>query len=124
MTEKHYKGGCQCGAVAYEVDVDIDTAMTCNCSRCQRMGFVLAFAPRDKFERIGHPKPQFRLSSDLFRARSEREASRRCAEPGQPVVRDRLHAARRHFRGRTPSSERSGAVPRSGCGEVEFELWP
>ncbi len=50
MSEHHYTGGCQCGAVAYEVDVDIDQAITCNCSRCQPMGFVLAFAPRDKFD--------------------------------------------------------------------------
>ncbi len=50
MTEKHYQGGCQCGAVAYEVDVDIDKAMTCNCSRCQPMGFVLAFASRENFQ--------------------------------------------------------------------------
>lgn len=46
---KHYEGSCQCGAVSYEVDVDIETSITCNCSRCQRMGFVLAFAPRDAF---------------------------------------------------------------------------
>lgn len=50
MAAKHYQGGCQCGAVSYEVDVDIDTTMTCNCSRCKPMGFVLAFAPREKFE--------------------------------------------------------------------------
>lgn len=50
MSEKHYRGGCQCGAVAYEVDVDIDNAIVCNCSRCKPMGFVLAFAPREKFE--------------------------------------------------------------------------
>jgi hypothetical protein len=49
MPIKHYKGGCQCGAVAYEVDVDIDSAITCNCSRCQKLGFVLAFTPRKSF---------------------------------------------------------------------------
>lgn len=47
--EQHYKGGCQCGAVAYEVDVDLDQSITCNCSRCQPLGVVLAFAPRDRF---------------------------------------------------------------------------
>lgn len=49
MAEQHYSGGCQCGAVAYEVDVDLDGAVTCNCSRCKPMGFVLAFTPADKF---------------------------------------------------------------------------
>jgi hypothetical protein len=49
MSEAHYEGSCQCGAVAYEVDVDIDNTITCNCSRCQRMGFVLAFTPIAKF---------------------------------------------------------------------------
>lgn len=49
MAMTHHEGGCQCGAVRYEVDVDLDNTITCNCSRCQRMGFVLAFAPRDRF---------------------------------------------------------------------------
>ncbi|WP_085899896.1 GFA family protein [Kiloniella majae] len=47
--EKHYSGGCQCGAVLFEVDVNLDQSITCNCSRCQPLGVVLAFAPRDKF---------------------------------------------------------------------------
>jgi hypothetical protein len=53
MPAKHYKGGCQCGAVTYEVDVDIDNTITCNCSRCQKLGFVLAFAPRSSFKLKG-----------------------------------------------------------------------
>lgn len=44
-----YQGSCQCGAVSYEVDIDIGNTITCNCSRCQRMGFVLAFTPAEKF---------------------------------------------------------------------------
>lgn len=50
MKLTHYDGGCQCGAVNYEVDVDLDNTITCNCSRCQRMGFVLAFTPMDNFQ--------------------------------------------------------------------------
>lgn len=50
MAVAHYEGGCQCGAVHYEVDADLENTLTCNCSRCQRMGFVLAFAPRESFE--------------------------------------------------------------------------
>lgn len=49
MSEKHYNGGCQCGAVSYEVNIDLDKTITCNCSRCQPMGFVLAFTAKDKF---------------------------------------------------------------------------
>jgi hypothetical protein len=49
MSVSHYQGSCQCGAVQYEVDVDLDSTITCNCSRCQRMGFVLAFAPQESF---------------------------------------------------------------------------
>lgn len=50
MSEKSYKGGCQCGAVRYTVDkLDLDHTITCNCSRCQKLGSVLAFTPRDNF---------------------------------------------------------------------------
>jgi hypothetical protein len=49
MPVQHYNGGCQCGAVRYEVDADLDKTITCNCSRCQRLGSVLSFTPRDKF---------------------------------------------------------------------------
>jgi hypothetical protein len=49
MASERYKGGCQCGAVAYEVDVDLDRTITCNCSRCQKLGFVLAFTDRASF---------------------------------------------------------------------------
>ncbi|WP_104491727.1 GFA family protein [Paracoccus denitrificans] len=49
MSRQHYKGGCQCGSVAYEVDADLDKTFTCNCSRCQRLGFVLTFVPKADF---------------------------------------------------------------------------
>lgn len=49
MAVQHYSGGCQCGAVRYEVDVDLDRTVTCNCSRCQRIGGILAFAPASAF---------------------------------------------------------------------------
>jgi hypothetical protein len=49
MTTQHYTGSCQCGAVAYEVDADLTTTVTCDCSRCRRMGFVLTFAPASAF---------------------------------------------------------------------------
>lgn len=44
-----YTGGCQCGAVRFRVEATLDGAITCNCSRCQRLGAVLVFAPRAGF---------------------------------------------------------------------------
>lgn len=49
MPTRHYTGGCQCGAVRYEVDVDLDRTITCNCSRCQKLGALLTFAPASAF---------------------------------------------------------------------------
>lgn len=50
MTEaKQYSGGCHCGKVRYEVDLALDSAMSCNCSICSKRGSLLAFAPADNF---------------------------------------------------------------------------
>ncbi|MGE0525034.1 MAG: GFA family protein [Variibacter sp.] len=49
MAAKQYSGGCQCGAVRYDVTVDLDHTITCNCSRCGKLGSVLAFAPAQAF---------------------------------------------------------------------------
>jgi hypothetical protein len=42
-----YRGSCHCGNVAFEVEGDINGAMACNCSMCQRKGSLLWFVPRD-----------------------------------------------------------------------------
>lgn len=43
MATEMYKGQCQCGAVSITAMLDLAEAMTCDCSRCRRMGFVMAF---------------------------------------------------------------------------------
>lgn len=50
MAMQTYEGGCQCGAVRYRAKVDLDQTITCNCSRCGRLGSILTFAPADDFE--------------------------------------------------------------------------
>ncbi|WBU54053.1 GFA family protein [Paracoccus sp. SCSIO 75233] len=45
MAVQHYSGSCQCGAIAFEVDADLDQINACNCSRCRRLGWVLTFVP-------------------------------------------------------------------------------
>ena len=42
-----YQGSCHCGAVAFDVEGEIASAMSCNCSMCQRKGSLLWFVPRD-----------------------------------------------------------------------------
>ena len=49
MTKRPYTGSCQCGAIAFQVEADLDQTVTCNCSRCQRLGFVLTFVPKADF---------------------------------------------------------------------------
>lgn len=50
MAAQMYRGGCQCGAVRYQVTVDLDSTVVCNCSRCRRLGTIMAFTTIDKFE--------------------------------------------------------------------------
>lgn len=45
-----HSGGCQCGKVRYEVQMDIGEVIACNCSRCGRLGSLLAFAPAMQFK--------------------------------------------------------------------------
>jgi len=44
-----YNGSCQCGRVKFEVEGKIESALSCNCSMCQRKGSLLWFVPRDAF---------------------------------------------------------------------------
>ena len=43
-----YQGSCHCGRVQFEVEGEIDGALACNCSICQRKGSLLWFVPREK----------------------------------------------------------------------------
>jgi hypothetical protein len=49
MARERYRGSCQCGAVQFEATLDLSETVTCNCSRCQRLGSVLAFTSADGF---------------------------------------------------------------------------
>ena len=41
-----HKGSCHCGAVAFEVEGEIQGVIMCNCSICHRKGAPLWFVPR------------------------------------------------------------------------------
>ena len=43
-----HTGSCHCGQVRFEFEADINRALSCNCSICQRRGSLLWFVPRDQ----------------------------------------------------------------------------
>lgn len=50
MSEKSWTGGCHCGAVRYRATMNLEGAVTCNCSICSKTGTMLAFVPASRFE--------------------------------------------------------------------------
>ncbi len=42
-----YTASCHCGTVRFEVEGQIDQAISCNCSMCSRKGSLLWFVPRE-----------------------------------------------------------------------------
>ena len=52
MPAQSYLGSCQCGAVRYQVNADLSSTITCNCSRCSRLGLILTFVPPSEFTLI------------------------------------------------------------------------
>ncbi|HEY6476230.1 MAG TPA: GFA family protein [Polyangia bacterium] len=50
---KTYQGGCQCGRVRYQVELDLEQpVLSCNCSMCGRAGTLLTFVPAEKFKLV------------------------------------------------------------------------
>ena len=44
-----YNGGCHCGAVRFQVLIDRFTVEDCNCSICQKKGFLHLIVPSENF---------------------------------------------------------------------------
>lgn len=44
-----FKGSCHCGQVSYQVEMDLDKVIDCNCSHCHKKGLVLVFVDKEKF---------------------------------------------------------------------------
>jgi hypothetical protein len=47
---KTYRGGCHCGKVGYEVQMELTGVISCNCSICSRTGALLSFVPEAQFK--------------------------------------------------------------------------
>lgn len=67
MPDKTYTGSCQCGAIAFEVTADVDRTITCNCSRCRRLGAVLTFVPAAAFRLTADgPTTEYRFNRHVI----------------------------------------------------------
>ena len=48
-----YKGGCHCGAVGFEVEIEVITEVhECNCSICSKSGYLHLIVPKSAFNLI------------------------------------------------------------------------
>lgn len=43
-----YEGSCHCGGIKFEVEGDIDVAISCNCSICQKKGSLLWMVSKEQ----------------------------------------------------------------------------
>jgi hypothetical protein len=50
MAQQHYAGGCDCGAVRFTIDLDLDHPIACNCSNCRKRGLIFWFATPERFQ--------------------------------------------------------------------------
>lgn len=46
---KKYTGGCHCGKVKFEVEMELKNAISCNCSICLKRGSLLDFVSESQF---------------------------------------------------------------------------
>ena len=53
-----YSGGCHCGRVRYEVTTALEPVLSCNCSICQKRGYLLTFVPRAAFKLLSGENDQ------------------------------------------------------------------
>ena len=58
-----HQGSCHCGRIRFEAEGDIDSALSCNCSICQRKGSLLWFVPRRALRLL---TPEENASTYLF----------------------------------------------------------
>ena len=60
-------GGCHCGNITFEAEIDPDTVTVCHCTDCQQLTGTafntVVFAPRAGFKLSGTPKIYFKTGS-------------------------------------------------------------
>jgi hypothetical protein len=78
-------GGCHCGAIAYEAEIDPEMVSICHCTDCQTLSGtafrVVIFAPEEKFHLTrGAPKAYVKIAES-----GNRRVQAFCAECGSPI---------------------------------------
>jgi hypothetical protein len=58
-----YQGSCHCGRIKFEAEGEITSALSCNCSMCQRKGTLMWFVPRGNMQLL---TPEENTSVYLF----------------------------------------------------------
>ena len=58
-----YQGSCHCGRIRFEAEGEIGSALSCNCSMCQRKGWLMWFVPRGALRLL---TPESDTSTYLF----------------------------------------------------------
>lgn len=58
-----YIGSCHCGHISFDVQGEIDSALSCNCSICSRKGSLLWFVPR---QNLNLKTPEAAISTYTF----------------------------------------------------------
>jgi hypothetical protein len=58
-----YHGSCHCGKVEFDVEMEIDGAISCNCSICSRRGSLLSFTARSNLTML---TPEENLATYTF----------------------------------------------------------
>ena len=66
---EQYEGGCHCGAVRFRVAVERHEALVCNCSVCDKKGFLHLIVPRERFTLLagGDALAEYRFGSGVAR---------------------------------------------------------
>jgi hypothetical protein len=58
-----HKGSCHCGKIRFEAEGEFDSVLECNCSHCQRKGYLLWFVPKEKFKLL---TPESNMATYIF----------------------------------------------------------
>ena len=86
-------GGCHCGAIAYEAEIDPEMVNICHCSDCQTLSGtafrVAIFAPEEKFRLTrGEPKIYVKTAES-----GNKRVQAFCVECGTPIYSAALDGA-------------------------------